>query len=114
MEKPAVEESKEEKIELKSITADGESPPTTKVRGVFRDCHEVAGWGGKGIFLFFTWRKGKDEGRRAWQIELRGKKRHTGGTSAFLMFQGWAESHKGKDALFLSSAPDYCVIPRLL
>uniref|UniRef100_A0A2I3G7X4 Voltage-dependent L-type calcium channel subunit alpha n=1 Tax=Nomascus leucogenys TaxID=61853 RepID=A0A2I3G7X4_NOMLE len=34
MEKPAVEESKEEKIELKSITADGESPPTTKVRTV--------------------------------------------------------------------------------
>ena len=32
MEKPAVEETKEEKIELKSITADGESPPTTKVR----------------------------------------------------------------------------------
>lgn len=43
MEKPAVEESKEEKIELKSITADGESPPTTKVRGwrlqELRDCH---------------------------------------------------------------------------
>uniref|UniRef100_A0A2K5SDL6 Voltage-dependent L-type calcium channel subunit alpha n=1 Tax=Cebus imitator TaxID=2715852 RepID=A0A2K5SDL6_CEBIM len=34
VEKPAVEESKEEKIELKSITADGESPPTTKVRTV--------------------------------------------------------------------------------
>lgn len=33
MEKPAVEEAKEEKIELKSITADGESPPTTKVSG---------------------------------------------------------------------------------
>lgn len=32
VEKPAVEETKEEKIELKSITADGESPPTTKVR----------------------------------------------------------------------------------
>ncbi|XP_017400998.1 voltage-dependent L-type calcium channel subunit alpha-1C isoform X18 [Cebus imitator] len=31
VEKPAVEESKEEKIELKSITADGESPPTTKI-----------------------------------------------------------------------------------
>lgn len=31
VEKPAVEETKEEKIELKSITADGESPPTTKV-----------------------------------------------------------------------------------
>ncbi|XP_038174924.1 voltage-dependent L-type calcium channel subunit alpha-1C isoform X17 [Arvicola amphibius] len=31
MEKPAVEESKEEKIELKSINADGESPPTTKI-----------------------------------------------------------------------------------
>ncbi|XP_053776841.1 voltage-dependent L-type calcium channel subunit alpha-1C isoform X6 [Desmodus rotundus] len=31
MEKPAVEETKEEKIELKSITADGESPPTTKI-----------------------------------------------------------------------------------
>lgn len=46
MEKPAVEESKEEKIELKSITADGESPPTTKVRGAFRDCHLVAGLGG--------------------------------------------------------------------
>ncbi|XP_067392329.1 voltage-dependent L-type calcium channel subunit alpha-1C isoform X6 [Emydura macquarii macquarii] len=31
-EKPAVEEeTKEEKIELKSITADGESPPTTKI-----------------------------------------------------------------------------------
>uniref|UniRef100_A0A8C6RB76 Voltage-dependent L-type calcium channel subunit alpha n=1 Tax=Nannospalax galili TaxID=1026970 RepID=A0A8C6RB76_NANGA len=29
--KPAVEETKEEKIELKSITADGESPPTTKI-----------------------------------------------------------------------------------
>ncbi|KAM5335772.1 voltage-dependent L-type calcium channel subunit alpha-1C isoform 12-T12 [Glossophaga mutica] len=31
MEKPAVEETKEEKIELKSITADGESPSTTKI-----------------------------------------------------------------------------------
>lgn len=31
VEKPAVEETKEEKIELKSITADGESPPATKV-----------------------------------------------------------------------------------
>ncbi|XP_037004493.2 voltage-dependent L-type calcium channel subunit alpha-1C isoform X15 [Artibeus jamaicensis] len=31
MEKPAVEETKEEKIELKSITADGESPLTTKI-----------------------------------------------------------------------------------
>nr|AAA62612.1 murine erythroleukemia cardiac calcium channel [Mus musculus] len=31
MEKPAVEESKEEKIELKSITGSGESPPTTKI-----------------------------------------------------------------------------------
>lgn len=31
-EKPAVEgETKEEKIELKSITADGESPPSNKV-----------------------------------------------------------------------------------
>ena len=28
-----MEETKEEKIELKSITADGESPPATKVRG---------------------------------------------------------------------------------
>lgn len=33
MEKTAAEEeTKEEKIELKSITADGESPPATKVR----------------------------------------------------------------------------------
>lgn len=33
IEKTAVEEeTKEEKIELKSITADGESPPATKVR----------------------------------------------------------------------------------
>lgn len=45
VEKPAVEETKEEKIELKSITADGESPRTTKVRGTsFRElggqcCH---------------------------------------------------------------------------
>uniref|UniRef100_A0A8C9DQ98 Voltage-dependent L-type calcium channel subunit alpha n=1 Tax=Prolemur simus TaxID=1328070 RepID=A0A8C9DQ98_PROSS len=31
MEQPAVEEAKEEKIELKSITADGESPPATKI-----------------------------------------------------------------------------------
>uniref|UniRef100_A0A8C2SBW9 Voltage-dependent L-type calcium channel subunit alpha n=1 Tax=Capra hircus TaxID=9925 RepID=A0A8C2SBW9_CAPHI len=31
VEKPAVEETKEEKIELKSITADGESPPATKM-----------------------------------------------------------------------------------
>nr|XP_044993224.1 voltage-dependent L-type calcium channel subunit alpha-1C isoform X2 [Jaculus jaculus] len=31
VEKPAREETKEEKIELKSITADGESPPTTKI-----------------------------------------------------------------------------------
>ncbi|KFO30595.1 Voltage-dependent L-type calcium channel subunit alpha-1C [Fukomys damarensis] len=31
VEKPAVEETKEEKIELKSITADGESPPTIKI-----------------------------------------------------------------------------------
>ncbi|XP_012879075.1 PREDICTED: voltage-dependent L-type calcium channel subunit alpha-1C [Dipodomys ordii] len=30
-EKPVVEEMKEEKIELRSITADGESPPTTKI-----------------------------------------------------------------------------------
>lgn len=38
VEKPAVEEAKEEKIELKSITADGESPPTTKVSTVsFQD-----------------------------------------------------------------------------
>lgn len=75
---------------------------------------QSGGGEGKEIFLFFTWRKGNDEGRRAWQIELRGKERHAGGTSAFLMFQGWAESHEGKDALFLSSAPDYGVIPRLL
>ncbi|XP_054552549.1 voltage-dependent L-type calcium channel subunit alpha-1C isoform X5 [Talpa occidentalis] len=31
VEKPTAEETKEEKIELKSITADGESPPTTKI-----------------------------------------------------------------------------------
>ncbi|XP_036762947.2 voltage-dependent L-type calcium channel subunit alpha-1C isoform X9 [Manis pentadactyla] len=31
VDKPAVEETKEEKIELKSITADGESPRTTKI-----------------------------------------------------------------------------------
>ncbi|XP_054999479.1 voltage-dependent L-type calcium channel subunit alpha-1C isoform X3 [Sorex araneus] len=31
VEKAAVDETKEEKIELKSITADGESPPTTKI-----------------------------------------------------------------------------------
>ncbi|KAM8801557.1 voltage-dependent L-type calcium channel subunit alpha-1C isoform 19-T19 [Rhynchonycteris naso] len=31
VEKPVVEEAKEEKIELKSITADGESPPSTKI-----------------------------------------------------------------------------------
>lgn len=31
VEKPAVEETKEDKIELKSITAGGESPPTTRV-----------------------------------------------------------------------------------
>ncbi|XP_064334916.1 voltage-dependent L-type calcium channel subunit alpha-1C isoform X5 [Camelus dromedarius] len=31
VEKPAVEETKEEKIELKSITAAGESPPATKI-----------------------------------------------------------------------------------
>nr|XP_020142988.1 voltage-dependent L-type calcium channel subunit alpha-1C isoform X4 [Microcebus murinus] len=31
VEQPAIEEAKEEKIELKSITADGESPPTTKI-----------------------------------------------------------------------------------
>uniref|UniRef100_A0A8C2YT73 Voltage-dependent L-type calcium channel subunit alpha n=1 Tax=Chinchilla lanigera TaxID=34839 RepID=A0A8C2YT73_CHILA len=31
VEKPAVEVTKEEKIELKSITANGESPPTTKI-----------------------------------------------------------------------------------
>ncbi|KAM5252685.1 voltage-dependent L-type calcium channel subunit alpha-1C isoform 10-T10 [Hipposideros larvatus] len=31
LEKAAVEETKEEKIELKSITADGESPPATKI-----------------------------------------------------------------------------------
>uniref|UniRef100_A0A8C5J961 Voltage-dependent L-type calcium channel subunit alpha n=1 Tax=Junco hyemalis TaxID=40217 RepID=A0A8C5J961_JUNHY len=37
MEKTAVEEeTKEEKIELKSITADGESPPATKVRSAGR------------------------------------------------------------------------------
>lgn len=43
-----MEEVKEEKIELKSITADGESPPTTKV-----SCHlpqEVMGpWLRKGV-----------------------------------------------------------------
>lgn len=38
-----MEETKEEKIELKSITADGESPPTTKVSTVsFQDL----GWEG--------------------------------------------------------------------
>ncbi|XP_069345480.1 voltage-dependent L-type calcium channel subunit alpha-1C isoform X3 [Eulemur rufifrons] len=31
VEQPVVEEAKEEKIELKSITADGESPPATKI-----------------------------------------------------------------------------------
>lgn len=31
-----MEDTKEEKIELKSITADGESPPTTKVRDFLR------------------------------------------------------------------------------
>jgi len=43
IEKTAVEEeTKEEKIELKSITADGESPPATKVccshHSLCRDC----------------------------------------------------------------------------
>lgn len=50
MEKPAVEETKEERIELKSITADGESPPTTKVRGFFRS----QGTSLSGVFPFFT------------------------------------------------------------
>lgn len=52
MEKPAVEESKEEKIELKSITADGESPPTTKVRGLLRSSGAIAKSGR--VFLSFT------------------------------------------------------------
>lgn len=44
MEKTAVEEeTKEEKIELKSITADGESPPATKVRSAGNQ-HSVQWW----------------------------------------------------------------------
>uniref|UniRef100_A0A8C2SEK3 Voltage-dependent L-type calcium channel subunit alpha n=1 Tax=Capra hircus TaxID=9925 RepID=A0A8C2SEK3_CAPHI len=42
VEKPAVEETKEEKIELKSITADGESPPATKT-AVLGRCFFPAG-----------------------------------------------------------------------
>lgn len=42
-----MEEAKEEKIELKSITADGESPPTTKVSTVsFQDLGGGGGGGG--------------------------------------------------------------------
>lgn len=42
-----MEETKEEKIELKSITADGESPPTTKVRSHLLPGAETAIPGGK-------------------------------------------------------------------
>ena len=53
VEKPAVEETKEEKIELKSITADGESPPATKVRG------RPLQWLGHG--------PGKEGGQQSWE-----------------------------------------------
>uniref|UniRef100_A0A8C2SE05 Voltage-dependent L-type calcium channel subunit alpha n=1 Tax=Capra hircus TaxID=9925 RepID=A0A8C2SE05_CAPHI len=43
VEKPAVEETKEEKIELKSITADGESPPATKPWSYLGRCFFPAG-----------------------------------------------------------------------
>lgn len=46
VEKPAVEETKEEKIELKSITADGESPPATKVWAALPGSRSRGGGGG--------------------------------------------------------------------
>lgn len=49
VEKPAVEETKEEKIELKSITADGESPPATKVWAALPGSRsQGGGQGGRG------------------------------------------------------------------
>lgn len=57
MEKPAVEESKEEKIELKSITADGESPPTTKVRGLLRSSGAIAKSGRVFLVLYLKERR---------------------------------------------------------
>lgn len=62
VEKPAVEETKEEKIELKSITADGESPPTTKVSTVsFQD---LGGRAGTTIFPGQTPTEKSKEGKR--------------------------------------------------
>lgn len=48
VEKPAVEETKEEKIELKSITADGESPPATKVWAALPGSRSRGGGGREG------------------------------------------------------------------
>lgn len=48
VEKPAVEETKEEKIELKSITADGESPPATKVWAALPGSRSRGGGAGGG------------------------------------------------------------------
>lgn len=52
-----MEETKEEKIELKSITADGESPPTTKVSG-----HLLPGAGRGGRDLPRLDTHGKEQG----------------------------------------------------
>lgn len=61
VEKPAVEETKEEKIELKSITADGESPPTTKVSSHLPPVAE-----GGGHSLPRPDAHGKEQGEKTW------------------------------------------------
>lgn len=61
-----MEETKEEKIELKSITADGESPPTTKVRshlllGAGRGEWGTGGWRIQSSHARFPWKRTRSE-----------------------------------------------------
>lgn len=67
LEKPAVEETKEEKIELKSITADGESPPATKVSSHLRPGAGRALAEGGGHSLPRPDAHGKEQGKKETQ-----------------------------------------------
>lgn len=60
-----MEETKEEKIELKSITADGESPPTTKVRSHLLpgSGRPIAGGGRAQSQARHTWNGRRKEGK---------------------------------------------------
>ena len=108
VEKPAVEETKEEKIELKSITADGESPPTTKVRS-----HLLPG-AGRAIVgrrrtqssqVRHPWKGGKKErkrlsGRKPMRSTSNLKRRQTGWVSiVYWCLKGYMQDNKD---IFLS------------